>query len=67
LLTAAYDADDMGWAAMGYHNPGNVFTPNFDEEAAAGIILDRHYSFRWCAPTRSALVSFGLPALQRHI
>ena len=45
--------DDMGWAAMGYHNPGNVYTPNFDAEAKAGVILDRHYSFRWCAPTRS--------------
>ena len=53
--------DDMGWAAMGYHNPGNVFTPNFDEEATAGVILDRHYSFRWCAPTRSALMTGRLP------
>ena len=51
-LSPRFVVDDMGWAAMGYHNPGNVFTPNFDAEAEAGVILDRHYSFRWCAPTR---------------
>jgi hypothetical protein len=48
--------DDMGWANIGFHNPGNVFTPNLDAEAAAGVILDRHYAYRWCAPTRSSLM-----------
>ena len=32
-----------------------------DAEAGAGIKLLRHYTFRWCAPTRSALMTGRLP------
>lgn len=53
--------DDQGWANIGYHNPKNVITPVADELAAAGIKLDRHYTYRWCAPTRSALLTGRLP------
>lgn len=52
--------DDMGWSNIGYHN-NNSITPNLDREAAQGITLDRHYAFRWCAPTRSALMTGRLP------
>ena len=53
--------DDQGWANLGFHNPGNVFTPHTDEMSKAGIRLERHYTFRWCAPTRSALLTGRLP------
>ena len=53
--------DDQGYANIGYHNPGNVHTPHADGLAAAGVRLERHYTFRWCAPTRS--VSCHTPPL----
>eukprot|EP01063_Lacrimia_lanifica_P008670 TRINITY_DN1571_c0_g1_i2.p1 TRINITY_DN1571_c0_g1~~TRINITY_DN1571_c0_g1_i2.p1 ORF type:complete len:1106 (+),score=165.84 TRINITY_DN1571_c0_g1_i2:560-3877(+) len=53
--------DDQGWANVGYHNPGHVITPAMDSLAATGIRLERHYAFRWCAPTRSALMTGRLP------
>ena len=49
--------DDMGRANIGYQNPGNVNTPHFDSEAKSGVVLTHHYTFRWCAPTRSALMT----------
>ena len=53
--------DDMGWAALGKRNPGNVRTPNMDREADAGVMLERHYAYRWCSPTRSSLMTGRLP------
>ena len=53
--------DDLGWANVGYHNPEHVHTPTTDALAEEGIVLDRHYTFRWCAPTRSALMTGRLP------
>eukprot|EP00041_Stephanoeca_diplocostata_P024110 m.603517 g.603517 ORF g.603517 m.603517 type:complete len:517 (-) comp22455_c2_seq2:2446-3996(-) len=53
--------DDQGRANIGYHNPGNVISPNMDKLAASGVKLSRHYVFRWCAPTRSALMTGRLP------
>ena len=53
----------QGFANVGFHNPKNVHTPATDKLAAAGIILDRHYTFRWCAPTRSALMTGRLPSV----
>ena len=53
--------DDQGWANVGYHNPGNVITPYMDILAKSGIRLERHYAFRWCAPSRAALMTGRLP------
>ena len=55
--------DDEGWANVGYKNnaTGNVHTPNQNTLVQTGVILDRHYIFRWCAPTRSALMTGRLP------
>ena len=50
-----------GWANVGFHNFADVLTPNTDHLAASGVILDRHYTYRWCAPTRSALMTGRLP------
>jgi len=61
-------ADDMGWGNIGYHRRGaktddekqgqlEVQTPSIDALVDEGIILDRHYSYRICGPSRSALLS----------
>jgi len=53
--------DDWGWANVGVHRqaswPGNneTLTPNIDRLIAGGLLLDRHYVFKYCSPTRSAL------------
>merc|ERR1719313_1829471 len=54
--------DDMGFANIGFNNPGpHVKTPHMDAAAANGTILTRHYTYCWCAPTRSALMTGRLP------
>merc|ERR1719502_525744 len=54
--------DDMGYANIGFNNPGeHVKTPHMDAAAANGTILSRHYTYCWCAPTRSALMTGRLP------
>ena len=55
-------ADDFGWANFGIHakgqpNENEVQTPRLDALAASGILLDRHYVFRFCSPSRSAFIS----------
>jgi arylsulfatase B len=51
--------DDFGWASLGIHNPTNpeIVTPNMDALIADGILLDRHYVFKYCSPSRCALQS----------
>lgn len=60
-------ADDYGWANWGLHNDGSgphgkqlqaeIRTPNLDRLAKEGVLLDRHYAFRICSPSRSSLMS----------
>eukprot|EP00413_Alexandrium_margalefii_P010937 CAMPEP_0204530748 /NCGR_PEP_ID=MMETSP0661-20131031/10787_1 /ASSEMBLY_ACC=CAM_ASM_000606 /TAXON_ID=109239 /ORGANISM="Alexandrium margalefi, Strain AMGDE01CS-322" /LENGTH=677 /DNA_ID=CAMNT_0051536853 /DNA_START=48 /DNA_END=2081 /DNA_ORIENTATION=+ len=61
-------ADDMGWANIGYHRRRaetadekqgqlEVQTPAIDGLVSEGVILERHYSYRICGPSRSALLS----------
>eukprot|EP00322_Chrysochromulina_rotalis_P022631 CAMPEP_0115845690 /NCGR_PEP_ID=MMETSP0287-20121206/9485_1 /TAXON_ID=412157 /ORGANISM="Chrysochromulina rotalis, Strain UIO044" /LENGTH=644 /DNA_ID=CAMNT_0003299477 /DNA_START=71 /DNA_END=2005 /DNA_ORIENTATION=- len=61
-------ADDFGHANIGYNRRGEpgdasaeVHTPNLDALADAGIILSRHYTYKYCAPSRAALQSGRLP------
>lgn len=55
--------DDMGWANVGYHSPNftEVVTPNLDALAAEGVILERFYTHKFCAPSRCALQSGRSP------
>jgi len=51
--------DDYGWANVGFHakdqdNADEIQTPVMDALAASGVILDRHYVFRFCSPSRSS-------------
>ena len=52
--------DDWGfndWAvhAASQNNSAEILTPRIDALAAVGRVLDRHYVFRFCSPSRSAL------------
>ena len=52
--------DDLGWNDIGYHDSA-VQTPTLDALAAGGVVLDRHYVYRYCSPTRASLLSGRLP------
>ena len=52
--------DDTGWWNLGWHNQ-EMKTPAMDSLVKNGIELDRHYTFVFCSPTRSALMSGRLP------
>ena len=45
---------------MGFHNPLAI-TPNIDALAADGIIMENHYVYHMCGPTRAATMSGRLP------
>ena len=55
-------ADDFGWANVGMHAKGQpnaleVKTPRIDALVDNGVVLDRHYAFRFCSPSRCAFTS----------
>ena len=47
-------ADDFGWNDIGYHNP-EVISPNLDQLAREGVILDRNYAQAVCTPSRHSV------------
>ena len=53
-------ADDLGWIDVGYHG-SRARTPNIDELAADGVILDNYYVQAVCTPTRAALMTGRYP------
>ena len=52
--------DDWGFAEVGFRNP-KVKTPNFDELAKTGLILNRHYVYMYCSPSRASLLTGRWP------
>ena len=52
--------DDLGWTDVGY-NGGDFPTPNIDNLARDGVILDKYYVQQVCSPTRSALMTARYP------
>jgi hypothetical protein len=59
-------ADNVGWANVGFHKPPDlpareIHTPNLDSLAKGGLILDRHYTYKFCSPSRSSFLSGRLP------
>ena len=54
--------DDLGWGDTSYHNANpQQLTPNFAALAAEGVLLDRHYVYHMCTPSRSSFLSGRLP------
>ncbi len=53
-------ADDLGWNAVGYHNP-EVKTPNLDRLCKEGVELDEFYVSPMCSPTRAGLMTGRYP------
>ena len=59
-------ADNLGWANVGYHrppaaDPREFATAHVDALAAGGLELDRHYTYKFCSPSRSSLLTGRLP------
>ena len=56
---------DYGWANFGKHatteQAKEVVTPNLDALADEGILLNRHYAYKICSPSRSSFQSGRLP------
>ncbi len=54
-------ADDFGHYETGYDGNAAARTPTLDSLATAGLVLDRHYAYQYCSPTRSSLLSGRVP------
>ena len=59
-------ADNVGWANVGFHKPPlephrDVYSPNIDTLAYSGLRLDRHYTYKFCSPSRSSFLTGRLP------
>ena len=53
-------ADDFGHYDISYNNP-DAPTPTLHQLASDGVILNRHYVYQYCSPTRSSFMSGRLP------
>ena len=49
-------ADDLGYEDVGFHN-SDILTPNIDQLAAEGVILENHYVMPLCSLTRASLLT----------
>ena len=54
-------ADDFGHYNMGWRGNKEARTPNMDRLVQEGLVLDRHYVYQFCSPTRSSFLSGRLP------
>jgi arylsulfatase A-like enzyme len=52
--------DDMGWHDSQPHNP-RAPTPTLGALAAEGILLERHYAYVFCSPTRRSFLTGRFP------
>lgn len=48
-------ADDLGWGSVGFNGQEQIETPNLDELAMRGMVLNNSYAATLCAPSRSML------------
>lgn len=53
-------AADLGYHNVGFHNPDQI-SPHINELVNDGILLEGHYTFQFCSPTRSSFLSGRLP------
>ena len=61
-------SDNLGWGNVGYHRAASpsgpspeVVTPNIDRLVATGVELDRLYTYKFCSPSRAALLTGRFP------
>ncbi|KAJ8604058.1 hypothetical protein CTAYLR_001741 [Chrysophaeum taylorii] len=62
-------ADDIGWNNVGFtgrfgyssQEDKKEMTPTLDKLAAAGVVLDSHYAYSVCTPSRSSFLTGRLP------
>ncbi len=52
--------DDWGYADVGFRNPA-IKSPSFDDLAKTGLLLDRHYVYRYCSPSRASFLTGRWP------
>ena len=52
--------DDWGFSDVGFRNP-KVISPNFDDLAKTGLVLNRHYVYMYCSPSRASLLTGRWP------
>ena len=52
--------DDLGYHNVGFHNPDQI-SPHINGLVKDGVLLEAHYTFQFCSPTRSAFLSGRLP------
>ncbi len=54
-------ADDLGCNDVGWHG-SEIKTPNLDKLAKNGVVLDRHYVYPTCSPTRAGILTGRNPS-----
>eukprot|EP00966_Prymnesium_polylepis_P214770 4973384-Prymnesium_polylepis.1 len=61
-------ADNIGYGGIGFQRARTpagpspeVVTPHLDKLAADGVLLERLYTYEFCSPSRSSLLSGRLP------
>lgn len=52
--------DDVGHNDLGFAN-SDIRSPHLDELVSSGVLLDRLYTFKECAPTRGSVMTGRLP------
>lgn len=52
--------DDWGFSDVGFRNPA-ISTPNFDILYSNGLVLNRHYVFEYCSPSRASFLTGRWP------
>ena len=52
--------DDWGFSEVGFRNPV-IKSPNFDDLAKTGLVLNRHYVYMYCSPSRASLLTGRWP------
>ena len=52
--------DDWGYADVSFRNPA-IHSPNFQKLVDTGLLLGRHYVFKYCSPSRASFLTGRWP------